>query len=111
MSINILATEIHENAKAHGWWDAELQNIPEKIALMHSELSEALEEYRNHRALNEIYYAEGSKKPEGFGIELADAMIRIMDTAEFCGINLRAAIETKMAYNKTRPHRHDDKKC
>ena len=40
-----LAKEIHENAVAHGWWDEEL-NLLEIVALCHSELSEAVEEYR-----------------------------------------------------------------
>jgi len=46
MSLNQLAKEIHENAKAHGWWKEE-RTFGEIIALCHSELSEALEEYRS----------------------------------------------------------------
>jgi NTP pyrophosphatase (non-canonical NTP hydrolase) len=74
---------------------------------MHSELSEALEEYRNNPD-NEIYTVNG--KPEGIGIELADCVIRIMD---FCGqhkIDLALCMQVKMEYNKTRSHRHGGKK-
>lgn len=52
-NLNNLAKEIHENARAHGWWDEE-RTFSEIIALCHSELSEALEEYRNEAA--PLYY-------------------------------------------------------
>jgi NTP pyrophosphatase (non-canonical NTP hydrolase) len=89
------------------------RNIPEMLALIHSEISEALEEYRQNRMsvweattpLREV------QKPEGFPIELADAVIRIMDLAEHLGINLEEAITTKHAFNMTRPYRHNHKKC
>lgn len=45
-SLNEWAKEIHENAVAHGWWD-EQRSFGEIVALCHSELSEALEEYRS----------------------------------------------------------------
>lgn len=113
MSIRILARDIHENAREHGWWpegDDDVNNIPEKLALIHSEISEALEEYRDYEILSEIRHAADGK-PEGFGIELADAVIRTLDLAEYLGIDMMKAIEMKMAYNKTRPLRHGGKKC
>lgn len=69
-----LIKEIHENAVAHGWWEGE-RKIDEIYALIHSELSEALEEYRSGKEM--IYYVDG--KPEGIAVELADAVIRILD--------------------------------
>ena len=44
--LNDLARKINDNARTHGFWEGE-RNFGEMIALMHSELSEALEEHRN----------------------------------------------------------------
>ena len=58
--INDLVKEAHENSVKHGFWEKN-KNFGEVIALMHCELSEAYEEYRNHRGYNETYYEENGK--------------------------------------------------
>ena len=45
--LNELAQKINETAHVHGWWDTD-RSFGDIIALCHSELSEALEAYRNH---------------------------------------------------------------
>lgn len=78
MTVDIygLAHEIHSTAKEKGFWDEE-RNTGEMLMLIISELAEALEEHRDGREV--IYYVEGGK-PEGTAIELADAVIRCLDT-------------------------------
>ena len=186
MDLRTLQREAHAIAKDHGWWD-EPRSFGDCIALVHSELSEALEEYRKHGLTpwKSRTYSDGFKdgvpdyiegKPEGVAAELADVVIRVADMAEFyrvrspwqsepykpashrdmsfgewittchsaldtvwgdaCvydvpsratdtslwhflntvqamaahyGIDLDAAIEAKLEYNKTRPYRHGGK--
>ena len=109
--LNGFAKEVHALAKEKGWWDkGEEKTFGDLIALIHSELSETLEEYRNHHAPQEVYYNEGNPKPEGIGIELADAVIRILDMCARYEIDLDTCIKIKHTYNKTRPIRHGGKK-
>lgn len=126
-----LRDEIHKNAVAHGWWEEE-RSFAEIIALCHSELSEALEEYRNKKPM--LYYQceyhdtrikcpdqyDGCqygknngcnlRKPEGIASELADTIIRILDYCGKMNIDIEEAIRIKHEYNKTRPYKHGGKK-
>ena len=108
MDINQMIEESHRRAVEHGWWEtAEDKSIPVKLALIHSEVSEALEEYRRERM--EIWSSDGGK-PEGFPIELADIMIRVFDLAGALDIDLEAALRFKSNYNEARPYRHGGRK-
>lgn len=108
MQINELVKEVGQNAREHGWWDGEERTFGELIALCHSELSEALQEYRDGKEETETYYGENDK-PEGIPSELADTVIRIMDMCDHYGIDLEAAIIEKHQFNKSRPYRHGNK--
>lgn len=105
--ISKLQKQIHETAKAKGWWESE-RNIGEMLCLIHSEISEALEDWRSGDPLDGVYLEDGVK-PCGFPTELADAVIRILDMAEYLGIDLENVIKMKMAYNESRPYRHGGK--
>ncbi|TCJ05064.1 MazG nucleotide pyrophosphohydrolase domain-containing protein [Cytobacillus praedii] len=93
--INQLCEEAFETAKLKGWYD-EPRETGTLLALIHSEVSEALEADRKG---NQVNFAE----------ELADTCIRIFDLCGLKGIDLEAAILTKMEYNKSRTYKHGGK--
>lgn len=82
--------------------------ISAQLALVHSEVSEALECVRTDHIETSVRY--GDKKPEGFASELADVVIRCLHLASLMGIDLQREIEAKHAYNVTRPRRHGGKR-
>lgn len=176
LTINEWAREVNEWATKKGWWEKKADSpdirnlIPEKLLLIHSEISEAVEALRSDRygydthwnvdppgwgsatvslaeielrirharqglpeasrrmeslldwlhmgivdmadledrALIEkiVFNISEKHKPEGFGIEIVDAIIRSLDLLEAVGLNVELLMMAKHTYNKTRPYRH-----
>ena len=105
-----LIADSHGRSIRKGWYSGVdfNFNIPEKLALIHSEVSEALEDHRNNRLFTVV---NEKGKPEGFGTELADIIIRVADLAGKMNIDLDLEIRRKAAYNETREYRHGNKSC
>lgn len=101
MTINEIAKLIHENAINHGWWEVK-RKFAEIAALIHTEISEAVEADRIKAPL--VYYKNG--KPEGVAVELIDCVIRIFDYLEHEGVDIEEVIAQKHAYNLTREYKH-----
>lgn len=86
-----LVEAVHENAKEKGFWDTP-REFGTLMALIHSEVSEALEADRNGE--------------DNIGEELADIVIRVADVAGHYNIDLEEEITKKMTYNIAREHKH-----
>ena len=131
--------EIFATAEKSGWHETN-RPLPEVIALVHSEVSEAMEAYRDGMAPEETKYRYKGKelpegyyeptdflsiheqltlpdgeikmgKPEGIASEFADVIIRILDASEEFKIPTLEIMLQKMEFNKTRGHRHGGKKA
>jgi NTP pyrophosphatase (non-canonical NTP hydrolase) len=87
-------------------WNERTVEIPEAIALMHTELSEATEAWRNKEVIS---WSDEKGKPQGIASEYADVVIRIMHDCGRRGIDLQKELIRKMQYNESREHRHGGK--
>jgi NTP pyrophosphatase (non-canonical NTP hydrolase) len=99
MEIQTIQEEAHRNSIKSGFWNED-QSFAQKIALIHSELSEALEADRKG------LYDDKLPERDGREVELADAVIRICDLAEAYDFDLQSAINEKMVYNAGRAYKH-----
>jgi len=105
MKLDDLMCIVHNTALNNGWWD-EKRNVPELLCLLHSEISEALEAYRDHDY-------------RGFGEELADIAIRLFDLTKgllkqgelLASYDFEKEILEKNTINQRRGYKHGNKRC
>lgn len=102
MSLNWFINEAHQCARDKGWWD-EPREDGTTIALMHSELSEALEALREDK--------QSDKIPQFHGVEeeLADCFVRIADYSGANNLRFAEALKAKFQYNQGRSYKHGGK--
>lgn len=123
LDIEQLSQECFRISSEHGFQDAFAPTsaaISEKLMLAVGELAEAQEELRKG-LLPEVVYSvrdgqtfmfanlaayDGVDKPEGFGIELVDAVIRILDLMAALDLPVRELFAAKMRFNEGRPYLH-----
>lgn len=99
-SFRAAQAEAFRVASEHGFHEGEV-NDGLCLCLVHSEISEALQALRDGNP-RDTHCPEHS----ALEVELADAVIRIMDYAGAKGLNLAGAIAAKMRFNEGRPYRH-----
>ena len=94
-SINELAVEIHQNNVDAGWWDKPREKGT-LLMLVVSEIAEAMEGERKDLMDDHLPHRKMAE------VELADAVIRILDYAGGHGYDIEGAMMEKLEYNKQR---------
>lgn len=122
MNINDLVKNIHENNVKAGWWHIDggcghkisvvemihnpenvvmerfaLSLIAEKLCLTHSEISEGMEGLRKNLMDDKLTHRPMLE------VEMADAIIRMLDLSGALGFDIEGAIMEKLEFNKNRP--------
>ena len=120
---NEMQKAVHKNAVEKGFWEGDF-NVAEKLALIHSEVSEALEADRSNnytarhsdiggintiKSIDMFKHSFENEIKDSFEDELADIVIRVMDLAEKKGVMLDEHIKAKHRFNTTRERKHGKK--
>ncbi len=121
MTIKALVKKAYQTAVDKGFYN-KATSVPEKLMLIVTELGEACEAHRTGRLCRgntwlffKVWEDNNNSFPENLfkeeikntlEDELADVFIRLGDLCGYLKIDIEKHIETKMAYNETREHKH-----
>jgi NTP pyrophosphatase (non-canonical NTP hydrolase) len=95
MNLTELSRNIHSKNVEKGWYSTPREDGT-LIALMHSELSEALEGLRKNLQDDKLPHRKAAE------VELADLAIRLLDFCGYKSYDIQGAIDEKLSYNETR---------
>lgn len=127
----MMAAEVEACNQFNGWFEED-RTFGDGIALLHTELSEAMDAYREQGMSETVRYEQSADgfeivgkgsdrdnslrslgligKPQGVASEYADELIRLLDEASRQGVDLFQAFREKLTYNWTRGYRHGGKR-
>jgi NTP pyrophosphatase (non-canonical NTP hydrolase) len=116
-SLRDLLQDVHDNEIDKGWKPND-NTFGDSIALLHTEVSEAFDTYRDigfqYRDTENIKDGHISLKPDDVASELVDVLVRLLSTwDQFMlprGFDLESEFKRKMKYNKSRSYRHGGKR-
>lgn len=129
--LQAFATITEQVNRDNGWYEEE-RSVGDDTALLHSEVSEMFEAYRDHGfedvttvthnglcamfqhvepgCEQPVCNCGAVPEPKGFGSECADVLIRLLDTCTRRGVDLAGETRRKLDYNKTRGYHHGGKR-
>lgn len=123
-SMERLVKLCHLNSRTKGFWTGLAnENVPTKLALIHSEVSEMLEAFRKGNPpidkpcdIVDLNSSDATttrittRRITGMEEEAADILIRLCDLCGYLDIDLGRVTLSKMAFNATREYRHGGRK-
>lgn len=97
-ALNVLANDIHDDSVSAGWWDdgEDKYVLATKLMLVVSEVAEAMEGLRKDQWDDHLPHRKMVE------VEVADALIRLLDFSSALNMDIGSAVMEKLEYNRNR---------